>query len=109
MKEIISNKKDEYSSIDSINKERDLFKSALSEALDNKFDTFSETHTDSKKPSPSKRHKTKMNRLFREQVGGELLPFPEADNFYESTRSKLIIKLKTSKLLTRLRNANERK
>jgi hypothetical protein len=47
-------------------------------------------------PPPSKRHKIRMNRLFRERVGGTFLPFPEVDNFYERVRSKLVIKLKTN-------------
>ena len=47
-------------------------------------------------PPLGKRHKIKMNRLFRERVGGTFLPFPEADNYYERVRSKLVIKLKTN-------------
>ena len=34
-------------------------------------------------PPPSKRHKIRMNRIFRENVGGSFLPFPEVDCFYE--------------------------
>ena len=52
-------------------------------------------------PPPSKRHQIRMNRLFRERVGGTFLPFPEADNFYERMRSKLVIKLKINEFLDR--------
>ena len=52
-------------------------------------------------PPPSKRHKIRMNRLFRERVGGTFLPFPEVDNFYERARSKLVIKLKINEFSDR--------
>ena len=45
-------------------------------------------------PPPSKRHKIRMNRLFRERVGSSFLPFPEVDCFYERVRSKIVVKLK---------------
>ncbi|MBE6548700.1 MAG: hypothetical protein E7667_07515 [Ruminococcaceae bacterium] len=50
-------------------------------------------------PPPSKRHKIRMNRLFRERVGGSFLPFPEVDCFYESVRSKIVVKLKINAFL----------
>ncbi len=50
-------------------------------------------------PPPSKRHKIRMNRLFRERVGGSFLPFPEVDCFYERARSKVIVKLKINEFL----------
>ena len=52
-------------------------------------------------PPPSKRHKIRMNRLFRERVGGTFLPFPEVDNVYERLRSKLVIILKINEFLDR--------
>ena len=52
-------------------------------------------------PPPSKRHKTRMNRLFRERVGGSFLPFPEVDCFYERARSKIVIKFKINEFLDR--------
>ena len=45
---------------------------------------------------PSRRYKLKMNRLFRERVGGLFLPYPEVDNIYEKVRSKIVKKLKYS-------------
>ena len=42
----------------------------------------------------SKRYKIRMNRLFRERVGGTFLPFPEVDTPYERMRSRFIIKFK---------------
>ena len=63
-------------------------------------------------PEPSKRHKIRMNRLFRERVGGSFLPFPEVENLYERVLSKLVIKLKSvlrqyrSKTLLRLNHFN---
>ncbi|MEE0969699.1 MAG: hypothetical protein U0M06_10040 [Clostridia bacterium] len=58
-------------------------------------------------PPPSKRHKIRMNRLFRERVGGTFLPFREADNFYERVRSKLVIELKINEFSDRRKNADE--
>ncbi len=69
------------------NENRALFKCALSE--------------DMEMPPPSRRHKIRMNRLFREHVGGSFLPFPEADNLYERLRSRLIIKFKINEFLDR--------
>ncbi len=42
---------------------------------------------------PSRRHKIRMNRLFRERVGGSFLPFAEVDTPIERIRSRLRIKL----------------
>ena len=50
-------------------------------------------------PPPSKLHKIRMNRLFRERVGSSFLPFPEVDCFYERARSKIIVKLKINEFL----------
>ena len=58
------------------------------------FDDTELDEVDVEIPSPDRRHKIRMNRLFRERVGGSFLPFPEADNFYERWRSRLVIKLK---------------
>lgn len=64
------------------------------------FDLINEEKTDDTElPSPSKRHKIRMNRLFRERVGGSFLPFPEVDCFYERARSKLVVKLKINEFL----------
>ena len=38
-------------------------------------------------PPLSKRHKIRMNRLFRERVGGSFIPFPEVDCVYERIRA----------------------
>ena len=50
-------------------------------------------------PPLSKRHKIKMNRMFRERVGCSSIPFPEVDCFYERARSKIIVKLKINEFL----------
>ena len=40
----------------------------------------------------SRRHKIRMNRIFRERVGSPtFLPYPEVDNLFERIRSKIII------------------
>ncbi len=44
--------------------------------------------------TPSRKHKIRMNRIFRENVGGKFLPYPEVDSLYEKIRSRVIIKLK---------------
>lgn len=47
--------------------------------------------------SVSRRHKIRMNRIFREIVGSKFLPYPEVDNFYEKSRSWIVVKFKTKK------------
>ena len=76
------------------NENRALFKRALLDAVDFEIRKIEEEMKDMEIPPPSKRHKIRMNRLFRERVGGTFLPFPEVDNFYERVRSKLVIKFK---------------
>ena len=76
------------------NESRELFKRALSESVDSELCKIEEEIKDMETPPPSKRHKIRMKRLFRERVGGTFLPFPEVDNFYERMRNKLVIKLK---------------
>ncbi len=65
------------------NENRALFKRALSDAADLEIRKIEEEIKDMEIPPPSKRHKIRMNRLFRERVGGTFLPFPEVDNLYE--------------------------
>ena len=81
------------------NENRELFKRALSEAMDSKIRKIEQETKDMEIPPTSKRHKIRMNRLFRERVGGSFLPFPEVDNFYEIARSKIVIKLKINEFL----------
>jgi hypothetical protein len=69
----------------------------LSEIMDSEIAEIEEESRHVEIPTPSKRHKIRMNRLFRERVGGSFLPFPEADNLYERLRSKLIIKIRNKK------------
>ncbi len=83
------------------NENRELFRCALLEALDLKIRKIEEESKDMEISPPSKRHKIRMNRLFRERVGGSFLPFPEEDNFYERVRSKLVIKLKINEFFDR--------
>lgn len=52
-------------------------------------------------PQYTRRHKLRMNRLFRERVGGSFLPFPEVDNAFERIRSKIVIKIKLNEFLDR--------
>ena len=82
-----------------------LFKRALLEATDKIFepDGSCEAYT------PSKRHKRRMNRLFRERVGGSYLPYPEMDNLYEMVRSKLVVKLGLNGLFDRLKWCKRKK
>ena len=80
------------------NENRELFRRALSDAMDLKIRKIEEEINDVELPQPSKRHKIRMNRIFRERVGGTFLPYPEADNFYEKVRSKVIVKLKINEV-----------
>ena len=75
------NEEDSFESMS--NESRELFKQALSEVMDSKIRKIEEETKDMEIPSPSKRHKIRMNRLFREQVGGSFIPFPEEDNLNE--------------------------
>ena len=72
---------------------RELFIRALSDAVESKIGKMDEEVNNMEIPPPSRRHKIRMNRIFRERVGGSFLPFPEEDNLYERIRSKLVIKL----------------
>ena len=62
------------------NEERELFKRAILDAMESKIREIEEEIKDIEIPPPSKRYKIRMNRLFREQVGGSFIPFPEEDS-----------------------------
>lgn len=81
------------------NENRELFECDLFEEIENQ--KIEEEIENMKMPPLSKRHKIRMNRLFRERVGGSFIPFPEVDNLYEMVRSKLIKKLKIHKFVDR--------
>ena len=49
----------------------------------------------------SRRHKIWSNRLFREIVGSNKIPYPEVDGFMERIRSKLIVILHLEKFCWR--------
>ena len=82
-------------------KKQELFKRALSEAIDMKVREIEKETENMEMPALSRRHKIRMNRLFRERVGNYFLPFPEEDNLYERLRSRLRIKLKINEALDR--------
>ena len=82
---------------------RELFIRALMDVTDAEFRKIEEEMKDVELPPPTKRHKIRMNRLFRERVGGTFLPFPEEDNLYERVRSKIVIKLNLNKIFDRLK------
>jgi len=79
----VKNINDEESFKGMSNDNRELFKRALSDAVNSKIRKSEEETKDMEIPPPSKRHKIRMNRLFREQVGGSFIPFPEEDNLNE--------------------------
>ena len=83
------------------NENRRFFKKALSEVITAKINEIDEKTENKESPSSSKRHKIRMNRIFRERIGGSFLPFPEEDNLYEKLRSNLVIKLKINEFLDR--------
>ena len=66
-----------------------LIELALSDTADEEFDIDENTEP----VEVSHRHKIRMNRLFRERVGGKFLPYPEVDNVFERTRSWFVVKL----------------
>ncbi len=71
----------------------EMLKQALEEVAKKEAEEFENIDT-SEEITYSRRHKIRMNRLFRERVGGTFLPFPEADNAFERLRSKIVIKFK---------------
>ena len=60
----------------------------LNEDLDNKLESIPH-----EKIEVSKRHKIKMNRIFREVAGCPDIPFPEVDNIFERIRGKIFYML----------------
>ena len=46
-------------------------------------------------PEYSVKHRKRINRLFREVVGSPNIPYPEVDNCFELTRSKIIFDFKS--------------
>ena len=58
----------------------ELFKRALSEALNEKLCKIDEEVKDVELPPPSRQYKVRMNQLFREQVSNTFIPFPNADD-----------------------------
>ncbi len=67
----------------------ELIKVASSDIFDEDFDLDGNTES----VEVSHRHKIRMNRIFRERVGGKFLPYPEVDNVFERTRSWFVVKL----------------
>ena len=91
------------------NKTRELFMRRLFDAEDAEICKIEAESKDMEIPPPSKRHKIRMNRLFRERVGGSFLPFPEEDNLYEKVRSRLVIKQKVHEFFYRRKNRRRKK
>ena len=91
------------------NETRELFIRALLEVEEEKIRKIEEETKDMEIPPPTKRHKIRMNRLFRERVGGTFLPFPEADNLYERVRSKIVIKFKINEFFDRRKKRRREK
>ena len=86
------------------NENYELFKRALSEAVAAKISSIEKEVENMDLPPPTRRHKIRMNRLFRERIGSSFLPFPEVDNLYERVRSRVVIKLKINEFLDRRKN-----
>ena len=78
---------------------RELFIRVLFDVEDERNRKLEEETKDMELPPLTKRHKIRMNRLFRERMGGSFLPFPEEDNIYERVRSHFIVKLKINEFL----------
>ena len=58
-----------------------LFKRLLTDVVDEQFRELYRESKDIELPPPSRRHQLVMNRLFREEVGGSFIPFPDVDNY----------------------------
>ena len=82
----------------------ELFKQALNDA------TFNiEKDIEDVEYTPSRRHKIRMNRIFRERVGGKFLPFPEVDNGIERIRSKIVVMFKINDILDKKKDKSNLK
>ena len=62
-----------------LDKDTALFKRALTEAMEIKLSKIEKENENVELPPYSTRHKRRMNRLFRDYVGGSFVPFPEED------------------------------
>ena len=79
----------------------ELLKPAIADAMDEKIRNMDKEIEHMEISPPSKRHKIRMNRLFRERAESSRIPFPEADNLYERVRSKLVTKFKINEIFDR--------
>ena len=80
MKEMHNEKQSAKGEVKGVGEQKEnaaLFENILS---DEEFNRIMEEIADMEIPPLSSRHKRKMNRLFRERVGGEYIPFPEEDD-----------------------------
>ena len=80
MKEMHNEKQSAKGEVKGVGEQKEnaaLFENILS---DEEFNRIMEEIENMEIPPLSKRHKRKMNRLFRERVGGEYIPFPEEDD-----------------------------
>lgn len=59
----------------------ELFKHALLDGIDLKIRSIEDNIRNIGMQPQSRYYKIRMNRLFRECVGGSFLPFPEEDDF----------------------------
>ena len=69
----------------------EMFRIAMEDVINKEVEEF--MNIDTSDVVFSKRFKKRMNRFFREYVGGKI-PYPEVDNFFERLRSKLDKRLK---------------
>ena len=80
MKEMHNEKRSAKGEVKGVGEQKEnaaLFENILS---DEEFNRIMEEIADMEIPPLSRRHKRKMNCLFRERVGGEYIPFPEEDD-----------------------------
>ncbi len=104
----IENAKEENLFADKTSENREYFKRALAEAIEMKMREEEEQIKDIE-ATTTRRHRIRMNRWFREQVGGFRIPFPEVDNLYERIRSKLVVKLKINEFIEHRKKERRKK
>ena len=63
-----------------LNKNIELFKRALTDAMEIKLSKMEKEIENVEIAPYSTQHKKRMNRLFRDNVGGSFLPFSEEEN-----------------------------
>ena len=96
----VTNISDKVFWVDRSKENREILERVLADMAELEVRMLEEETKDFEMPPLGRRHMIRMNRVFRERVGGTYLPYPGVDNLFERIRSKLVIKLKINEFLS---------